>query len=70
MMIKSISDAKVGTSAGSVPPAEAMHDGIALRLRELYSDLENEGIPDNLLHLLEKLDEAERAQSMPQKSED
>jgi hypothetical protein len=49
--------------SGGFPPADVVQDGIALRLRQLYSNLENEGIPDNLLHLLEKLDEAERAQS-------
>lgn len=40
---------------------DAVNDGIALKLRELYSGFENEGIPDNLLMLLDKLDEAERA---------
>ncbi|HWU63615.1 MAG TPA: NepR family anti-sigma factor [Ensifer sp.] len=48
---------------GGLPPADVVQDGIALRLRELYSNIENEGIPDNLLNLLEKLDEAERAQT-------
>lgn len=52
-----------------LPPADSVQDGIALRLRELYSNLENEGIPDNLLNLLEKLDEAERAQGGPKKPE-
>lgn len=55
--------------AGGLPPADVVQDGIALRLRELYSNIESEGIPDNLLHLLEKLDEAERAQSGTQKPE-
>ncbi len=50
-------------------PADVVQDGIALRLRELYSNIENEGIPDNLLHLLEKLDEAERAQTGKQTPE-
>ncbi len=50
-------------------PSDVVQDGIALRLRELYSNIENEGIPDNLLHLLEKLDEAERAQSGAQTPE-
>ncbi len=54
---------------GGLPPADVVQDGIALRLRELYSNIENEGIPDNLLHLLEKLDEAERAQSGKQTPE-
>ncbi|MET3614837.1 hypothetical protein ABID16_003180 [Rhizobium aquaticum] len=50
-------------------PADVVQDGIALRLRELYSNIENEGIPDNLLLLLEKLDEAERAQTGKQTPE-
>ncbi|MCD2173384.1 NepR family anti-sigma factor [Rhizobium sp. C4] len=54
---------------GGLPPADVVQDGIALRLRELYSNIENEGIPDNLLHLLEKLDEAERAQTAKQSPE-
>ena len=40
---------------------DPVSDGIALKLRELYSGFENEGIPDTLLMLLDKLDEAERA---------
>ncbi|PLX38705.1 MAG: hypothetical protein C0606_05985 [Hyphomicrobiales bacterium] len=34
---------------------------ISMRLRELYSSVEAEGIPDRFLDLLEKLDEAEKA---------
>jgi hypothetical protein len=33
---------------------------ISRKLRELYDSVQDEGIPDNLLDLLEKLDEAER----------
>jgi hypothetical protein len=63
MMNKPVADKKSGKRLnGGFPPADVVQDGIALRLRELYSNFENEGIPDNLLHLLEKLDEAERAQ--------
>lgn len=35
---------------------------IGARLRALYSEIEREPIPANLLDLLEKLDEAERRQ--------
>lgn len=69
-MIKSTSDNSPPVRVPNAAPGEALHDGIALRLRELYSDLENEGIPDNLLHLLEKLDEAERSQTRSLKTED
>lgn len=50
--------------AGPGPlPSGPVYDGIATKLRELYLDLENEGVPDELLNLLERLDEAERAQT-------
>ncbi|HBF31210.1 NepR family anti-sigma factor [Rhizobium sp.] len=36
-------------------------DGISVKLREFYRQLEQEDIPNNLLMLLEKLDKAEKA---------
>jgi Anti-sigma factor NepR len=36
---------------------------IAMKLRALYNSVEQEGIPDRFLALLERLDEAERRQS-------
>lgn len=57
-----------GDTAGL--PAETLNDGIACKLRELYCNLENEGIPDNLLQLLDKLDAAERAKAGVVHSED
>lgn len=36
---------------------------IGSRLRALYGAVQDEGVPDQLLDLLEKLDSAERAQS-------
>jgi hypothetical protein len=36
---------------------------IGARLRALYGAVEEEGVPNNLLDLLEKLDSAEAAQS-------
>ncbi len=36
---------------------------ISLKLKALYSSVEQEGIPDRFLDLLEQLDEAERVQS-------
>ena len=38
---------------------------ISMKLRALYNSVEQEGIPDRFLTLLEKLDEAERSQSNP-----
>ena len=37
------------------------NDAIASQLRQYYTSVEQEPIPDNLLSLLEKLDEAERS---------
>ncbi|WP_377293921.1 NepR family anti-sigma factor [Rhizobium sp. SG2393] len=42
------------------PPGDANRD-IALRLKALYDDVENQPIPDMFLDLLEKLDAAEAA---------
>lgn len=70
MMNKTTADKKTKKHIGGFPPADAVQDGIALRLKELYADLENEGIPESLLNLLEKLDEAERAQSASTQAED
>lgn len=36
-------------------------DAIASQLKQYYTSVEQEPIPDNLLSLLEKLDEAERS---------
>lgn len=36
-------------------------DAIASQLKQYYTSVEQEPIPDNLLNLLEKLDEAERS---------
>jgi len=41
----------------------AAHGDISRKLRALYDSVQDEGIPDHLLDLLEKLDEAENAQS-------
>lgn len=51
----------------SPPPEEgyngpAAHD-IANRLKSFYASVEAEPVPDHLLSLLEKLDEAERARN-------
>lgn len=46
-----------GTTAATVP----IDDGISMKLREYYTSLEQERIPDNLLFLLDKLEAAEKA---------
>lgn len=37
------------------------NDGISRKLKQLYQQLEQQDIPANLLTLLEKLDQAEKA---------
>ncbi len=47
---------------GSPPVQESLQtDGISVKLREFYRQLEQEEIPNNLLMLLDKLDKAEKA---------
>ncbi|WP_373456278.1 NepR family anti-sigma factor [Rhizobium sp. L1K21] len=50
-------------AGSSEPTTDFATDGIATRLRDLFSEIENEGIPDKLVHLLDKLDKAEKAQN-------
>ena len=40
--------------------AASAQPGIATQLRQLYQSVQDEAIPDRLLSLLEKLDQAER----------
>lgn len=42
---------------------------IGARLRALYGAVQDEGIPERLLDLLEKLDQAEQKANAPDKSE-
>lgn len=43
--------------------SEAAQSQISQQLRQLYQSVQDEGIPDKFLDLLNKLDEAEKAQS-------
>lgn len=49
--------------AGQVEDGLGPTSDIGSRLRALYGAVQEEGVPDQLLDLLEKLDSAERAQS-------
>jgi hypothetical protein len=42
---------------------------IGAKLRALYSSVQEEGIPDKLLDLLEKLDHAEQKRNIPAEGE-
>ncbi|MBJ7578782.1 hypothetical protein JHC09_12915 [Devosia sp. MC532] len=48
---------------GRVDDGLGPNSDIGSRLRALYGAVQDEGVPDQLLDLLEKLDEAERAQA-------
>ena len=51
-------DATSGRKDG--PGVPEAHDEIAVRLRALYSETESQPIPNHLIELLERLDEAEK----------
>lgn len=59
------------TAAGITPhPGRhptVSHEQITEKLREFYDSVQDEGIPDRFLDLLEKLDEAEKKASGPGK---
>ena len=46
--------------ANGLPGLAAFHPGVSAQLREYYQSVEEEGIPDRFLQLLERLDMAER----------
>jgi len=52
---------KGATSKGARRSDLGLTDAIASQLKQYYTSVEEEPIPDNLLSLLEKLDEAERS---------
>lgn len=55
--------AAMNTGLSSRDSEAKPHADISKKLRALYESIEDEGIPDHLLNLLEKLDQAENAQS-------
>lgn len=61
---------KASLTGSSEPKTDFATDGIATKLRDLFSEIENEGIPDKLVHLLDRLDKAEKAQTANEKQRD
>lgn len=51
---------KKSTVSNGQPGAAAFHPGVSAQLREYYQSVQEEGIPDRFLQLLERLDMAER----------
>ncbi|THF49718.1 NepR family anti-sigma factor [Allorhizobium terrae] len=58
------------SNQGSPPSQAGQNDGISKQLRKFYQELEQEAVPDNLLMLLDKLDQAEKASAAARKKSD
>ena len=59
---KIVSQQRTRLQAGGADDGLGPNTDIGSRLRALYGSVQDEGVPDNLLDLLEKLDGAEQAQ--------
>jgi len=57
-----VSQQRTRVQAGRVEDGLGPNTDIGARLRALYGAVQEEGVPDQLLDLLEKLDQAEQAQ--------
>lgn len=57
-----LSQQRMRTQAGRAEDALGPNTDIGSRLRALYGAVQDEGVPEDLLDLLEKLDGAEAAQ--------
>jgi hypothetical protein len=59
---KIVSQQRTRVQAGRADDGLGPNTDIGARLRALYGSVQDEGVPENLLDLLEKLDSAEQAQ--------
>jgi hypothetical protein len=59
---KIVSQQRTQLQAGRADDGLGPNTDIGARLRALYGSVQDEGVPENLLDLLEKLDNAEQAQ--------
>ncbi len=62
MKDKLVTQQRMRTQAGRADDGLGPNTDIGNRLRALYGAVQEEGVPDQLLDLLEKLDGAEQAQ--------
>lgn len=62
MKDKLVSQQRMRTQAGRADDGLGPNTDIGNRLRALYGAVQDEGVPEQLLDLLEKLDSAEQAQ--------
>lgn len=51
---------KKAPGSDGLPGMAAFHPGVSAQLREFYQSVQEEGIPERFLELLERLDMAER----------
>jgi hypothetical protein len=65
MKDKLVTQQRMRMQAGQVDDGLGPNSDIGTRLRALYVAVQEEGVPDQLLDLLEKLDAAEQAQTSP-----
>ncbi|WP_375452491.1 NepR family anti-sigma factor [uncultured Devosia sp.] len=65
---KIVSQQRTRVQAGRAEDGLGPNSDIGARLRALYGSVQDEGVPDQLLDLLEKLDGAEQAQSKDKNS--
>jgi hypothetical protein len=61
---KIVSQQRTRLQAGRADDGLGPNTDIGARLRALYGSVQDEGVPENLLDLLEKLDSAEQAQKL------
>nr|WP_314260985.1 NepR family anti-sigma factor [uncultured Devosia sp.] len=59
---KLVTQQRMRTQAGRADDGLGPNTDIGARLRALYGAVQDEGVPDQLLDLLEKLDNAEQQQ--------
>ncbi|GLQ08379.1 hypothetical protein GCM10007913_03110 [Devosia yakushimensis] len=67
---KLVTQQRMRTQAGRADDGLGPNSDIGARLRALYGAVQDEGVPEQLLDLLEKLDSAEQAQKAKTTSRD
>ncbi len=70
MSDKKMQHHEIGARAGGLPDHDDPNRIISQKLKALYDSVEQEGIPDRFLDLLEKLDQAEASQKKPETPND
>lgn len=67
---KLVTQQRMRTQAGRAEDGLGPNTDIGARLRALYGAVQDEGVPDQLLNLLEKLDSAENAHKQKNSARD